>query len=85
MSSLGIFSWFSYPMSIDKRFELIKEAGFDATSLWWAEADRNFQPDMARRIGLEIDNIHLQFILMITLEMQTHTYYHMMAQRIGKK
>ena len=61
MSSLGMFSWFSYPMAIQKRFELIKEAGFDATSLWWAESDRNSQPDMARGIGLEIDNIHAPF------------------------
>ena len=61
MNKVGMFSWFSYPMAIQKRFELIKEAGFDATSLWWAESDRNSQPDMARGIGLEIDNIHAPF------------------------
>ena len=61
MNKVGMFSWFSYPMAIQKRFELIKEVGFDATSLWWAESDRNSQPDMARGIGLEIDNIHAPF------------------------
>ena len=37
MNKVGMFSWFSYPMAIQKRFELINEVGFDATSLWWAE------------------------------------------------
>lgn len=61
MTKLGIFSWFSYPMSIEERFRMIKQAGFEATSLWWGEESKNLQPEMARKIGLQIDNIHAPF------------------------
>ena len=61
MLKLGIFSWFSYSLPIEKRLRMIKEAGFDATSLWWAEESKHLQPEMARKIGLEIDNIHTPF------------------------
>lgn len=40
---------------------MIKQAGFDATSLWWGNEDgedKNHQPEMARQLGLEIDYIH---------------------------
>ncbi len=59
----GIFSWFSYPMPIEERLRLIKATGFDAVSLWWGDADKHQQPDAARRIGLEIDNVHAPFPL----------------------
>ena len=60
MKGLSIFSWFSYPLPLQKRLELIKNAGFDATSLWWGDEfeDKNHQPEMARRLGLEIDYVH---------------------------
>ena len=61
MMKLGIFSWFSYSLPIEERFRMIKQAGFDATSLWWAEESKHLQPEMARKIGLEIDNIHTPF------------------------
>ena len=35
MKGLSIFSWFSYPLPLQERLELIKNAGFDATALWW--------------------------------------------------
>ena len=64
MQGIGIFSWFSYDLPIEERLKLIKGAGFDATCLWWGdeEADKQKQPDMAREIGLQIDNIHAPFI-----------------------
>lgn len=61
MLGLGIFSWFSYQLSIQERLQLIKEAGFDATSLWWGDEpnkDKNNQPDIARKLGLDIDYVH---------------------------
>ena len=58
---LGIFSWFSYRLPIEERLRLIKRAGFDATSLWWGEEDKQVQPELARKLGLEIDNIHTPF------------------------
>jgi L-ribulose-5-phosphate 3-epimerase len=61
MAHCGIFCWFSFPLPVKDRLQLIKQAGFDAISLWWADADRHLQPDMARRLGLHIDNIHTPF------------------------
>ena len=61
MPKLGMFSYFSYPLSIEERLCLIKNAGFDATSLWWSGDGRHSQPDLARSTGLEIDNIHAPF------------------------
>lgn len=61
MAGLGIFAWFSYPLDISERLKLIKQAGFDAVSLWWGEDDRQSQPGMARALGLEIDNVHAPF------------------------
>ena len=61
MCCLGINSWFSFGMPIMERLEMIKAAGFDATSIWWAEEGSIMQPDMMRKIGLEIDNIHAPF------------------------
>lgn len=61
MAKFGIFSWFSYSIPIEDRFRMVKQAGFDATSLWWGDEDKHLQPEMARKIGLEIDNIHAPF------------------------
>ena len=61
MTGIGTFSFLGpgYSLPIEKRLQLIKDAGFDAVSLWWAGNDK--QPDMARKIGLQIDNIHTPF------------------------
>ena len=59
MHKIGICTWFSYNnLSIEERLQLIKNAKFDATCLWWGAEDKQKQPDMARRIGLQIDNVH---------------------------
>lgn len=34
MAKLGVYSWFSYPLPIEERLKIIKQAGFDATSLY---------------------------------------------------
>ncbi|MCL2003770.1 MAG: sugar phosphate isomerase/epimerase [Oscillospiraceae bacterium] len=62
MLGIGMFSWFSYNLPIEERLQLIKNAGFDAASLWWDGEDKHEQPDMARKIGLQIDNVHAQFM-----------------------
>ena len=62
MLGIGMFSWFSYDLPIGERLQLIKDAGFDATGLWWDGEDKHKQPDMARKIGLQIDNVHAQFM-----------------------
>lgn len=64
MPKLSIFSWYSYPLPLEERLRLIKQAGFDATILWWeddSDDSKHGQPEMVRKIGLEIDNIHAPF------------------------
>ena len=58
MLGIGMFSHFGYDLPIKEKLQLIKNAGFDATSLWWGEEDKHRHPDMARKVGLHIDNIH---------------------------
>ena len=58
MSGIGMFSWFSYDLPIIKRLQLIKNAGFDVTSLWWHGDKKHEQPDITRKIDyftLEVD------------------------------
>lgn len=50
-----------YSLPIEERLWMIKRAGFDATSLWWDGEDKYLQPELARKIGLQIDNIHTPF------------------------
>ncbi len=58
--------WFGYPLELEDRLRLIKGAGFKSVLLWWA-VESEFEPSVphkaetARRIGLDIENAHLQF------------------------
>ena len=61
MRGIGMFSWFSYDLPILERLSLIKKVGFNATGLWWAGDNKHEQPDMARKIGLQIDTINTPF------------------------
>ncbi len=64
MAQFGIFAWFSYPLPIEERLRLIRQAGFCATSLWWGDEDglgKQRQPALARRLGLKIDNVHAPY------------------------
>lgn len=60
---LGIFSWFSYQLPLDQRLKMVKDAGFDGVALWWGDefGDKNSQPEMTRKLGLEIDYVHAPF------------------------
>jgi len=60
MPGFGIFSWFGYQIPIKQRFQMIKNTGFDAVALWWGDEfeDKNSQPEIARKLGLDIDNVH---------------------------
>lgn len=65
-STPAMAGWFGYPLELEDRLRLIKGAGFGAVLLWWA-VESTYEPpiplkaDTARRIGLEIENAHLQF------------------------
>ncbi len=64
---LGIFSWFGFVLPLPERLKLIKEAGFNATTLWWEdetgplEIKKENMPDMVRKSGLVLENIHIPY------------------------
>lgn len=67
MVKTGIHDWFGYRIDNEERFRLIREAGFDNVLLWWGDeytdyvGDKNLLPEMARKAGLDIENIHAPF------------------------
>lgn len=64
---LGIFSWFGYVIPLPERLQLIKSAGFDATSLWWEDEigtpgiRKESMPNLVRDSGLFLENIHIPY------------------------
>ena len=58
--------WFGYPLELDDRLRLIRQAGFSGVLLWWA-VESAFEPpvpkkvEAAARAGLAVENAHLQF------------------------
>lgn len=58
--------WFGYPLELDDRLRLIREAGFQSVLLWWA-TESAFEPSVphkmetAAKYGLKVENAHLQF------------------------
>lgn len=63
----GIFSWYGFVMPFEERISLIREAGFEATSLWWESEDMPYpvkkedMPRLVREAGLLLENIHVPF------------------------
>jgi len=60
---LSIFNWFGYrELTHAEGFRLIKWAGFEGVLLWWATmpggGNHRKQPELARREGLYVENIH---------------------------
>jgi sugar phosphate isomerase/epimerase len=65
---LGISSWFGYELSLEKRLELIVQAGFSATCLWFGEEEPMVREGLADQLpvlvyehGLILDNVHAAF------------------------
>jgi len=61
---LAIFHWFGYELENEALYRAIKQIGFEGTSLGWD--DRNYtdyrsHPEMARKAGLFVENIHVPF------------------------
>ncbi len=59
---ITIYDWFGYELPAKMRYRLIKQAGFDGVLMWWSKdfgresyADC---PEIIRRAGLFIENIH---------------------------
>lgn len=67
MRGISIYSWFGYSVPMEERFRLMKSAGFDSTFIWWGDefvevdGPKHKHPDMARRYGLDVENVHLPF------------------------
>ena len=65
MRSLGLYAWFGYDLSLEEALRRMRDAGFDSVMLWWGEFDGGVplsrQPDLARRLGLEVANAHAPF------------------------
>lgn len=65
MKGSGFFSWFGIPLPFDKRLDLIKDAGFDATGGWLGPEEELVKagqvermPDLIRGKGLFFDYVH---------------------------
>lgn len=64
---LGIYAGFGFHVPFEERLALIREAGFGATAIWWEEknprirAIRDRAPDLIRKAGLFLDNIHVPY------------------------
>lgn len=62
---LGIFAWFGYDLPLEESLRRISAAGFTHVLLWWGAFDGDVplaaQPDLARRLGLEVENAHAPF------------------------
>lgn len=64
---LGIFSWFGFVLPFQERIRLIKEAGFEATSIWWEDEDtpwlvkKESMPQLVRDRGLVLENLHVPY------------------------
>ena len=80
--------WFGYPLELDDRLRLIKEAGFQSVLLWWA-VESTYEPtvphkmETAQRFGLSVENAHLQFAKMNTLWNDGYEGEHYCAELCG--
>ena len=66
-NKLGIFSWFGFVMPLPQRLELIKKAGFDATTIWWEDEigspmiKKEKMAGIVKGSGLILENIHVPY------------------------
>jgi L-ribulose-5-phosphate 3-epimerase len=67
MRSISIYSWFGFCIPMEERFRMIKAAGFNSTFFWWGDefmevdGPKEQHAEMARRQGLQVENVHLPF------------------------
>ncbi|MDR0910197.1 MAG: sugar phosphate isomerase/epimerase [Spirochaetaceae bacterium] len=64
---LCVYTWFGYRYPFEDIIKLIKDAGFQAVMTWWGDefiesnGPKEAQPDIVRKAGLKLENIHLSF------------------------
>jgi len=68
MLELGMFSWFGYQLSFERRLSLIRGAGFASTCLWLGSEEEevragraDFMPSLVQENGLILDNVHAPY------------------------
>ena len=67
VNNSAIFAWFGINIPFPERVRLIRDAGFDATALWWEEdhpagrAWRDRAVECVREGGLDIDHLHAPY------------------------
>jgi len=80
--------WFGYPLELDDRLRLIRDAGFKSVLLWWA-VESAFEPpvpekvETAAKYGLKVENAHLHFAGVNTLWADGTDGEHYCAQLAG--
>lgn len=68
MRSFAIHDYFGYDMPMAERYKLIRNAGFHSVMLGWAgfpdnpDETKQKNPELARKNGLHIENMHTPFI-----------------------
>jgi len=60
MIGIGVFPLFVPDLSAKEKYRLIKNAGFNATNIYWGYEDKYEQVKAAKELGLVIDNVHSQ-------------------------
>ncbi|MGL4607542.1 MAG: sugar phosphate isomerase/epimerase family protein [Eubacteriaceae bacterium] len=64
----SMFSWFGYFMPFEDRIKIIRDAGFEEAMISWEdecppwEIKKELFPEIVKKHGLEITNIHCPFI-----------------------
>lgn len=62
---ISTFYWFGYRLPKIESFRIIKQSGFQGVMLWWndnfGDAEFRANPQIARNIGLSVENIHAPF------------------------
>ncbi len=64
---LGLHAGFTRTLPLPERLSILRDAGFDATTLWWEHqredirAIRHHAPDLVRDAGLALDHLHVPY------------------------
>jgi len=84
---LGIFSWFGWVMPLPQRLEMIKNAGFNSTMVWWEDEIgcpgiiKERMPEIVRNSGLLLENIHVPYDNIDDLWSESQTRRESMVKR----
>ena len=80
--------WFGYPLELNDRLRLIRDAGFQSVLLWWA-VESKYEPSVPEKVetaakyGLSVENAHLQFADMNAIWQDGYDGEHYLAELAG--